>query len=95
MEENKKIDGAVESQLTLDSNGAEDNSNPVHVVENFGPNFPEEEGVINTEVTSVMKKSYLDYAMSVIVSRAIPSIEDGMEILLFMKQWYVWHRIFL
>jgi len=26
-----------------------------------------------------MKKSYLDYAMSVIVSRAIPSIEDGMK----------------
>jgi len=39
----------------------------------------EEKGVINAEVSSVMKKSYLDYAMSVIVSRAIPSIEDGMK----------------
>lgn len=41
--------------------------------------FPEEKGVVNTEVTAEMKKSYLDYAMSVIVSRAIPSIEDGMK----------------
>ena len=39
----------------------------------------EEKGVVNTEIASEMKKSYLDYAMSVIVSRAIPSIEDGMK----------------
>jgi len=36
-------------------------------------------GVINTEVSEEMKKAYLDYAMSVIVSRAIPSIEDGLK----------------
>jgi len=35
--------------------------------------------VIPTEVSEEMKKSYLDYAMSVIVSRAIPAIEDGMK----------------
>ncbi|PJC45616.1 DNA gyrase subunit A [Candidatus Pacearchaeota archaeon CG_4_9_14_0_2_um_filter_30_8] len=39
----------------------------------------DEKGVFNAEVSSEMKKSYLDYAMSVIVSRAIPSIEDGMK----------------
>ena len=38
-----------------------------------------EKGVVNTEVSVQMKKSYLDYAMSVIVSRAIPAIEDGMK----------------
>jgi len=38
-----------------------------------------EKGVYNTEVTGEMKKAYLDYAMSVIVSRAIPSIEDGLK----------------
>ncbi len=38
-----------------------------------------EKGIIQTEVTGEMKKAYLDYAMSVIVSRAIPSIEDGMK----------------
>lgn len=35
--------------------------------------------VIPTEVSEEMKKAYLDYAMSVIVSRAIPAIEDGMK----------------
>jgi DNA gyrase subunit A len=39
----------------------------------------EEQGVVNTEISEEMKKSYLDYAMSVIVSRAIPSIEDGLK----------------
>ncbi|MBU2562438.1 MAG: hypothetical protein KKF68_02135 [Nanoarchaeota archaeon] len=38
-----------------------------------------ERGIINTEVSGEMKKAYLDYAMSVIVSRAIPSIEDGLK----------------
>ncbi len=38
-----------------------------------------ERGVINTEVSAEMKKAYLDYAMSVIVSRAIPAIEDGLK----------------
>lgn len=40
---------------------------------------PEVKGIINSEVSEEMKKAYLDYAMSVIVSRAIPSIEDGMK----------------
>lgn len=35
--------------------------------------------VVNTEISEEMKKSYLDYAMSVIVSRAIPSVEDGLK----------------
>jgi DNA gyrase subunit A len=38
-----------------------------------------EKGVLNTEISGEMKKSYLDYAMSVIVSRAIPAIEDGLK----------------
>lgn len=35
--------------------------------------------IIDTEVSGEMKDAYLDYAMSVIVSRAIPSIEDGLK----------------
>jgi len=38
-----------------------------------------EKGVVNTEVSYEMRKAYLDYAMSVIVSRAIPAIEDGLK----------------
>lgn len=35
--------------------------------------------VINTEITQEMKKSYLDYAMSVIVARALPDVRDGLK----------------
>jgi DNA gyrase subunit A len=35
--------------------------------------------MIDAEIVEEMKKAYLDYAMSVIVSRAIPAIEDGMK----------------
>ncbi|MEK6757682.1 MAG: DNA gyrase subunit A [Nanoarchaeota archaeon] len=43
------------------------------------PERKEERGIIHTEVSEEMKKAYLDYAMSVIVSRAIPAIEDGLK----------------
>ena len=43
------------------------------------PEKNEEEGIVNTEVSEEIKKAYLDYAMSVIVSRAIPSVEDGLK----------------
>jgi DNA gyrase subunit A len=36
-------------------------------------------GVYETEISGEVQKSYLDYAMSVIVSRAIPTIEDGLK----------------
>ncbi len=39
----------------------------------------EGKGIVNTEISEEMRKAYLDYAMSVIVSRAIPSIEDGLK----------------
>ncbi len=32
-----------------------------------------------TEIVSVMQKSYLDYAMSVIVARALPDVRDGLK----------------
>ena len=48
---------------------------------NIDPNVEEDlkKGIVQTEVSEEMRKSYLDYAMSVIVSRAIPAIEDGMK----------------
>lgn len=35
--------------------------------------------VIPSEITQEMQKSYLDYAMSVIVSRALPDVRDGLK----------------
>ena len=33
----------------------------------------------NIDITDELEKSYLDYAMSVIVSRALPDIRDGLK----------------
>jgi len=35
--------------------------------------------ILDTEISEEVKKSYLDYAMSVIVSRALPAVEDGLK----------------
>ncbi|MFH0749872.1 MAG: DNA gyrase subunit A [Candidatus Gottesmanbacteria bacterium] len=35
--------------------------------------------IIQSEIVTEMQKSYLDYAMSVIVSRALPDVRDGMK----------------
>ncbi|MEG1718994.1 MAG: DNA gyrase subunit A [Clostridia bacterium] len=35
--------------------------------------------IIDTEISSEMKKSYIDYAMSVIVGRALPDVRDGLK----------------
>lgn len=35
--------------------------------------------IINTQIKTEMEKSYLDYAMSVIVSRALPDLRDGLK----------------
>ena len=39
----------------------------------------EREQIIKTEYSEVMQKSYIDYAMSVIVSRALPDVRDGLK----------------
>ena len=35
--------------------------------------------IVNVELNSEMKKSYIDYAMSVIVARALPDVRDGLK----------------
>jgi len=39
---------------------------------------PKAPHMIPVEIEAEMKKSYLDYAMSVIVARAIPDVRDGL-----------------
>lgn len=39
----------------------------------------DQDHIIDTEYSEVMQKSYVDYAMSVIVSRALPDIRDGLK----------------
>lgn len=47
---------------------AESNENPI-----------ERRGVIDRSITTEMRESYLDYAMSVITARALPDVRDGLK----------------
>lgn len=38
-----------------------------------------EEQILRTEYADIMQKSYIDYAMSVIVARALPDVRDGLK----------------
>jgi len=40
---------------------------------------PQEKGIISREITTEMREAYLDYAMSVITSRALPDVRDGLK----------------
>ena len=39
----------------------------------------EDSQIIRTEYSDLMKKSYIDYAMSVIIARALPDVRDGLK----------------
>ena len=59
---------------------------------------PSPSDIVPISITEEMRKSYLDYAMSVIVSRALPDVRDGLKpvhrrILFSMhEQGYEWNR---
>lgn len=38
-----------------------------------------QENIIRTDYAEIMQKSYIDYAMSVIISRALPDVRDGLK----------------
>ena len=40
---------------------------------------PIEEMIIRTDYSEIMQKSYIDYAMSVIIARALPDVRDGLK----------------
>ncbi len=47
---------------------------------NLGEYVPlEEQNIINVEINKEMKNSFLDYSMSVITSRALPDVRDGLK----------------
>ena len=39
----------------------------------------QDDQIIKTEYSEIMRKSYIDYAMSVIISRALPDVRDGLK----------------
>src|SRR3989338_7441898 len=72
--EMKKSKDEIESGEVSEENGNGD----MEVLEKEALNLKDmdENRVVGTEITKEMKKSYIDYAMSVIVSRALPAVED-------------------
>lgn len=58
-------------------------------------NFLSAQKIVPVKIEEEMKKSYIDYAMSVIVSRALPDVRDGMKpvhrrILYVMNELSLW-----
>ena len=39
----------------------------------------EMQSIVDIEVSSEMEKAYLEYAMSVIIGRALPDVRDGLK----------------
>lgn len=47
--------------------------------EEEAPVVPPKENIINQSITTEMRQSYIDYAMTVITSRALPDVRDGLK----------------
>ena len=43
-----------------------------------GPTIPEHDRTEPVDIQHEMQRSFIDYAMSVIVSRALPDVRDGL-----------------
>ena len=51
----------------------------LHYIYRKEQTMQQNEQIIRTEYSELMQKSYIDYAMSVIVARALPDIRDGLK----------------
>jgi len=88
--EDEEIKETSESENGKEGNGSDAE---VETLEKIDINLKDlgEDRVIQTEISTEMQKAYIDYAMSVIVARALPAVEDGLKpvhrrILFAMKQ---------
>ena len=55
--------------------------NNINTPENQEGNIPENTGekIIKVNLENQMKSAYIDYSMSVIISRALPDVRDGLK----------------
>jgi DNA gyrase subunit A len=49
------------------------------VAEESGPSAPERQSIIPINIEDEMRGAYIDYSMSVIISRALPDVRDGLK----------------
>ncbi|MFI3231159.1 MAG: DNA gyrase subunit A, partial [bacterium] len=61
------------------NNNNDNDNNNQDVSNNDESNYNQYDKIINTDITERMKNSYMEYAMSVIVSRALPDVRDGLK----------------
>lgn len=74
MIKNKKDTADPFKKISLDNDNNNSDSSLQHIKFKVGIGK-----ILASEITSEMKGSYLDYAMSVIVSRALPDVRDGLK----------------
>jgi len=75
-EEPEKIEESEDAEEELEEEAEEESEEEKDEKQS---KLTDDKSIIQTEIAEEVKKSYLDYAMSVIVSRALPSIEDGLK----------------
>jgi DNA gyrase subunit A len=74
------IESEDENQVPEDDSAQEEENVEIIQAEDGDPIIFTEIGkVIGREIVTEMQESYLDYAMSVIVSRALPDVRDGLK----------------
>lgn len=91
-EEQEELENQEEMEEQEES-GDTESENGVETLEKDDINLKDigKDRTIRAEISSEMQKAYIDYAMSVIVARALPAVEDGLKpvhrrILFAMKQ---------
>ena len=52
---------------------------PKKTIKEAAPQTEETRGIVPQSITAEMQTAYLDYAMSVITSRALPDVRDGLK----------------
>jgi len=77
----KEIQEGLKEEMKDKDGVLEDKEYEAEVLEKEAINLKDldEHRQIGAEISTEMKRSYIDYAMSVIVSRALPSAEDGLK----------------
>ena len=63
----------------IKDNVVEETTDEEVLSDNFGGNFHERDSHNENNIVDEVKSSFLDYSMSVITSRAIPDLRDGLK----------------
>ena len=77
--EESTVEGSEENEETEETEETQPTEETVATAEIVSENVTFAKNLKNRNITQEMEESYLDYAMSVIVSRALPDVRDGLK----------------